>query len=280
MRRLHEEPQEIRVPSEALARWALETTIAAQEATGSALSFLVNTSHAATTQLPVPQLLRSSQAIQDPDGFLRMPRGAVEHFRLRTHRAMAWMDLFIFFRERFPAAAARQPPEALYSMGQLFSRHDDELHAALDLVVRECVMPEIEDLLFRTVKYPPLQLLFQRLRENDPQRSAEARRLAATIIEDPSGAKVWKIRTRLIATATRALLAAKPLLDELERGGFKVERSRAARGFARRLEEAVGELPGAPILESLLHQLAGDHGPGEAEGENKPESFQTSSYND
>jgi hypothetical protein len=280
MRRLHEEPQEIRVPSEALARWSLETTIAAQEATGSALSFLVNTSHAATTLLPVPQLLRSSQAIQDPDGFLRMPRGAVEHFRLRTHRAMAWMDLFIFFRERFPAAAARQPPDSLFSMGQLFSRHEDELHAALDLVVRECVMPEIEDLLFRTVKYPPLQLLFQRLRENDTQRSAEARRLAATIIEDPSGAKVWKIRTRLIATSTRALLAGRPLLDELERGGFKVERSRHARGFARRLEEAVGELPGAPILESLLHQLAGEHGAGEAEGENKPESFQTSSYND
>jgi hypothetical protein len=278
MRRLHEEPQEIRVPSEALARWALETTIAAQEATCSALAFLVHSSHAASTLLPVPQLLSSSQAIQDPDGFLRMPRGAVEHYRLRTDRAIAWMDLFIFFRERFPAAAARKPPETLYLMGQLFSRHEDELSAAIDLVVRECVIPEIEELLIRTVRYPGRQMLFQRLRENDPQRSAEARRLAATIIEDPSGAKLWKIRTRLIATSTRALLAAKPLLDELERGGFKVDRTRAARGFARRLEEAVGELPGAPILESLLHQLAGEQAV--VGVEDKPSSFQTSSYND
>jgi len=279
MRRLHEEPQEIRVPSEALARWALETAIAAQEATCAALAFLVHTDHAATTLLPVPQLLRSGQAIQDQDGFLRMPRGAVEHFRLRTHRAMAWMDLFIFFRERFPGAAARQLPEGIANMAQLFSRHDDELHAALDMVVRECVMPEIEDLLFRTIKYPPLQLLFTRLRENDTQRGGEARRLAATVIEDPSGARLWKIRTRLIATSTRALLAAKPLLDELERGGFKVDRTRAARGFARRLEEAVGELPGAPLLESLLHQLAGEQ-PEAPEADDKPESFQASSYND
>src|SRR4051794_24720478 len=200
MRRLHEEPQEIRVPSEALARWALETTIAAQEATCSALAFLVHTSHASATLLPVPQLLRSGQAAQDPDGFLRMPRGAMEHFRLRTQRAMAWMDLFIFFRERFAAAAARPLPDGLFAMSQIFARHDDELDTALDLVVRECVMPEIEDLVFRTVRYPPLQILLQRLRENDPQRSAEARRLAATVIEDPSGARLWKIRTRLVAT--------------------------------------------------------------------------------
>ena len=279
MRRLHEEPQEIRVPSEALARWALETTIAAQEATCAALAFLVHTEYAAATLLPVPSLIRSSQALQDQDGFLRMPRGAMEHFRLRSQRALQWMDLVIFFRERFPAAAARPLPDALFSMAQLFSRHDDELHAALDLVVRECVMPEIEDLLVRTVRYPPLQILFQRLRENDAQRSVDARRLAATIIEDPSGAKLWKIRSRLVATSTRALLASKPLLDELERGGFKVDRTRAARGFAKRLEEAVGELPGAPLLETLLHQLAGD-----AEGrpvvQPRPESFQTSSYND
>jgi hypothetical protein len=279
MRRLHEEPQEIRVPSEALARWALETTIAAQEATCSALAFLVHTEYAAATLLPVPQLIRSSQAVQDQDGFLRMPRGAMEHFRLRAQRAIQWMDLVIFFRERFPAAAARPLPDALFGMAQLFARHDDEVHAALDLVVRECVMPEIEDLIVRTVRYPPLQVLFQRLRENDAQRSVDARRLAATIIEDPSGAKVWKIRSRLVATSTRALLASKPLLDELERGGFKVDRTRAARGFAKRLEEAVGELPGAPLLETLLHQLAGD-----AEGrpvvQPPPESFQTSSYND
>jgi hypothetical protein len=279
MRRLHDEPQEIRVPSEALARWALETTIAAQEATCSALAFLVHFEHASSTLLPVSQLLRSSQAVQDQDGFLRMPRGAMEHFRLRTQRAMQWMDLFIFFRERFAAAAARPLPEGLFAMAQLFSRHEDELHSALDLVVRECVMPEIEDLIFRTIRYPPLQLLFQKLRENDPQRSVDARRLAAAIIEDPSGARLWKIRTRLVTTSTRALLAAKPLLDELERGGSKVDRTRAARGFARRLEEAVGELPGAPILESLLHQLAGEP-EAPASTEPKPESFQTSSYND
>jgi hypothetical protein len=279
MRRLHEDIQEVRVPSETLARWALETTITAQEATCSALAFLVSTSHASTTLLPVPQLLRSEQAVQDPDGFLRMPRGAVEDFRMRTQRAMAWMDLFIFFRERFAAAASRPPPDGLFAMAQLFTRHDDELEAALDMVVRECVMPEIDELLYRSLRYPPLQILFQRLRESDAQRSAEARRLAATVIQDPSGARLWKIRTRLITTSTRVLLASKPLMDELERGGFKVDRTRAARGFARRLEEAVGELPGAPLLGSLLHQLAGQAEP-TSPGESKPESFQTSSYND
>src|SRR5438067_1104218 len=103
MRRLHEELREIRVPSEQLARWALETPVALQEATAAALAFLVHAEHAAATLLPVPTLLRSEQAILDPDGFLRQPRGAVEHFRLRAHRAIAWMDLFIFFRERLPA---------------------------------------------------------------------------------------------------------------------------------------------------------------------------------
>jgi hypothetical protein len=277
MRRVHEELGDVRVPSEALARWSLETTAAAQEATFSALAFMAHVEHASVTLLPVPQLLMSTQAVQDQDGFLRMPRGAVEHFRLRTQRAVAWMDLFIFFRERFAAATAHQPPDSLFSMGQLFSRHDD-LEAALDLVVRECVMPEIEEMLFKHLKYPPLQALFQKLRDSDTQRSAEARRLAATVISDPSGARLWKIRTRLVTTATRTLLAAKPLLDELERGGFKVDRARSARGFARRLEEAVGELPGAPLLESLLHQLAGAE-PTERP-EPKPESLKTSSYND
>jgi hypothetical protein len=279
MRRVQDELSELRVPSEALARWALETTVAAQEATFSALSFMAHLEHSSVTLLPVPQLLASTQAMQDQDGFLRMPRGAVEHFRLRTARAVAWMDLFIFFRERFAAPAARLPPDSLYAMAQLFARHDVDLDAALDLVVRECVMPEIEELLVKHLKYPPLQALFQKLREHDTQRSAEARRLASTVIADPSGARLWKIRTRLIATSTRALLAAKPLLDELERGGFRVDRARSARGFARRLEEAVGELPGAPLLGSLLHQLAGSEAP-EQQPEPKPESLKTSSYND
>ena len=257
MRRPHEDIQDVRVPSEVLARWALETPALAQEATCSALAFLTDAEHAATALLPVPTLLRSEQAVLDPDGFLRQPRGAVEHFRLRAHRAMAWMDLFIFFRERFPTAAQRQPPEALYGMSQLWSRHGGALDSAVDLLVRECVMPEIEDLLQRTLKYPPLKVLLQRLRENDPQRSAEARRLAAEVLGDLSGARLWKVRTRLVATATRALLAARPLLEELERGGFPTDRTRAARGFARRLEEAVSELPGAALLESILHQLAG-----------------------
>lgn len=257
MRRPQEEIRDVRVPSEALARWALETEVAAQEATCSALAFMVHAEHAATTLLPVPTLLRSEQVVLDPDGFLRQPRGAVEHFRQRAHRAMAWMDLFIFFRERFPSAAQRQPPEALYGLAQLFTRHEDDVEAAVDLLVRECVMPEIEGLIARSLTYPPAQVLFQRLRDNDPQRSADARRLAAEVLGELSGARLWKVRTRLITTGTRALLAARPVLDELERGGFKIDRTRAAQGFARRLEEAVSEMPGAPLLESILHQLAG-----------------------
>lgn len=257
MRRLQDEEREVRVPSEALARWALETKVAAQEATCTALSFLVDVEHAAATLLPVPVILRSGKAVLDPDGFLRQPRGAVEHFRLRAFRATAWMDLFIFFRERFPVAAQRQPPDSIYAMAQLFARHDDELEASVDLLVRECVMAEIEELFGKTLTYPPLQALLQRLRDTDPQRSAEARRLAAEVIGDLSGARLWKVRTRLVSTATRALLAAKPLLEELERGGLKVDRTRAARGFARRMEEAVSELPGGPLLESILRQLAG-----------------------
>ena len=257
MRRLEEELRDIRVPPEALARWALETDGPAQEATCAAIAFLVHVEHAGTTLLPVPTILRSEKAILDADGFLRQPRGAVEHFRLRAQRATAWMDLFIFFRERFPVPAQRQPGESLYAMAQVFGRHGDDVESSVDLLVRECVIPEIEELLANHVKYPPLQVLLQRLREHDPQRSADARRMAALVLGDLSGARLWKVRTRLVSTATRALLAAKPLLDELERGGFRIERKRAARGFARRLEEALSELPGAPLLESILRQLAG-----------------------
>ena len=252
------ELQSARVPSEALARWALETPIAGQEATGAALAFLVHAEHAGVTLLPVPTILRSEQAALDPDGFLRQPRGAVEHFRLRAQRATAWMDAFIFFRERFPAAAARQPPDSLYGMAQLFQRHDDDVEAAVDLLVRECAMAEIEDLIGRTLGYPPLQLQLQRLRDNDAQRSGEARRLAAGVLGDLAGARLWKVRTRLLTSATRALLAARPLLDELARGGFKVDRAKAARGFVRRLEEAVAELPGEPLPASLLRQISSE----------------------
>ena len=275
MRRVDEEVREVRVPSEVLARWALETPVGTQEATCAALAFLVQTEHSATTLLPVPSILRSEQAVLDPDGFLRQPRGAVEHNRLRSTRAMAWMDLFIFFRERFPAPAQRQPPESLYALSHLFSRHEDELDASVDLLVRECVMPEIEEILGRTLTYPPLQALLMRLRDHDPQRSADARRLAKAVVGELSGTRLWRVRTRLIATATRALLAAKPLLDELERGGLKVDRTRAARGFARRLEEAVSEIPGAP-LEAILRQLGGT---GEGEPPRAASSVE-STYND
>jgi hypothetical protein len=258
MRRLQDEVREVRVGSEALARWALQTPAAAQEATFSALAFLVHVEHAAASLLPVPRLLQIEKPEQDPDGFLRQPRGAIEHFRLRATRAIAWMDVFVFFRERFPEATKRPLPDALYAMASVFGRHGDELEAACDLLVREAVLPEIEDLLYRNVKYPGLQMLLKQLKETDGQRSADARRLAALVIGDASGSRVWKIRSRLLATSTRALLAARPLLDELARGGFPVDRTRAARGVARRLEEAVSELPGAPLLESILHQLAGE----------------------
>lgn len=257
MRRLHEEIRDVRVPSETLARWALETTAAAQEATGSALAFLMHTEHASSTLLPVPAVVANDEAVLDPDGFLRQPRGAVEHFRLRSTRAMAWMDVFIFFRERFATAARRTPPESLFSLAQTFTRHDDHLEAAVDLLVRECVMPEIEDLLVKAVTYPPLQSLLGRLRDNDPQRSADARRLAAEVLGELKGTRLWLVRKRLLATTARAMLGARPLLEELERGGLQVDRAKAARGFARRLEEAVGELGGAPVLPlSLLLKLA------------------------
>src|SRR5207302_1045333 len=262
MRRPHDEIREIRVPSEALARWALETQVAGQEATCAALAFLMHTEHAATTLLPVPKVLRSEKAVLDPDGFLRQPRGAVEHYRMRTTRAMAWMDLFIFFRERFPAAATHQPPESLYSLAHLLDRHEDEVDASVDVLVRECVVAEIEELLHRTLTYPPFQVLMQRLRGSDPQRSADARRLAGSVLGELTGTRLWRVRTRLVTMATRALLASKPLLDELERGGFKVDRTRAARAFARRMEEAVSELPGGPLLENILRHLAGPAGDG------------------
>ena len=83
VRRLPETLHEIRVPSEVLARWALETPVVAQEATAAALTFLVAVEHAGASLLPVPSILRSEQAVVDPDGFLRLPRGAMEHFRLR-----------------------------------------------------------------------------------------------------------------------------------------------------------------------------------------------------
>jgi hypothetical protein len=54
------------------------------------------------------------------------------------------------------------------------------------------------------------------------------------------------------------VLGARSLLDELERGGMKIDRGRAARGFARRLEEAVSSLSGVRVLpEALIARLAG-----------------------
>src|SRR2546426_12087603 len=112
---------------------------------------------------------------------------------------------------------------------------------AANLLARGAARAEEEGVRARTFTSPPLQALMQSLREHDAQRSAEARRLAASVLGDLSGASLWKVRTRLVTTATRALLASKPLLDELERGGFKIDRTRAARGFARRMEEALSE---------------------------------------
>jgi|GEM_PF-1724319 len=258
MRRIPEELREIRVPPESLARWALETAAPAQEATCAALTFLVHTEHAAATLLPVPTILQLGKAIQDPDGFSRLPRSAEEHFRSRSQRALAWMELFLFFRERFPEAARREPSQALYSLAQAFARHDDATEAAVDLLVRECVLPEIEEQLQRTLTYPPLLVLLKTLRETDPQRSVDARRLSAQVLGELSGKRLWAVRKRLVASATRAVLGARPIFDELERGGMKVDRTRAARGFARRLEEAVSELAGTRVLPAnLLARLAG-----------------------
>ena len=258
MRRPSDDMREVRAPPELLARWALEAPAQAQEATWSALSFLVEVEHAAVTQLPVPAVLRNEKAALDPDGFLRVPRGALEHFRLRSSRAMGWMEQLLFFRERFPTAAQRNPPDALYALARLFGGDAGPQDAAVDVLVREAVLPEIEDLLHRTVTYPGLHLMLERMRENDPQRSAEARRLAGDVLGELTNTSVWGVRKRLVSTATRAVLGARPLLEELERGGMKVDRGRAARGFARRLEEAVSALSGVRVLpEALIARLAG-----------------------
>ena len=78
------------------------------------------------------------------------------------------------------------------------------------------------------------------------------------MLGDLTNSSVWGVRKRLVSTATRAVLGARALLDELERGGMKVDRGRAARGFARRLEEAVSGLSGVRVLpEALIARLAG-----------------------
>jgi hypothetical protein len=258
VRRPADDIREVRAPPELLARWALETPAQAQEATWAALCFLVEVEHAAVGQLPVPTVLRNEKAALDADGFLRVPRGALEQFRLRSARAMGWMEQLLFFRERFPTAAQRNPPDALYSLARLFAGHASPPDAAVDVLVRESVLPEIEDLLHRTVTYPGLQLLQQRMRDSEPQRSAEARRLAGDVLGELTSSSVWSVRKRLVSTATRAVLGARPLLEQLERGGMKVDRGRAARGFARRLEEAVSGLSGVRVLpEALIARLAG-----------------------
>ena len=281
MRRPVDDMHEVRIPPELLARWALETPAQAQEATWSALCFLVEVEHAAATQLPVPSVLRSEKAALDPDGFLRVPRGALEQFRLRSQRAMGWMEQLLFFRERFPTAAQRNPPDSLYGLARLFGGYATPQDAAVDVLVRESVLPEIEDLLHRTVRYPGLQLMQERLREGEAQRSGEARRLAGSVLGELTSSSVWGVRRRLVSTATRAVLGARPLLEELERGGMKVDRGRAARGFARRLEEAVSALSGVRVLpEALIARLAGkvEEKPGEeAEAVDSPREAQADS---
>ena len=281
MRRPVDDMHEVRTPPELLARWALETPAQAQEATWSALCFLVEVEHAAATQLPVPSVLRSEKAALDPDGFLRVPRGALEQFRLRSQRAMGWMEQLLFFRERFPTAAQRNPPDSLYGLARLFGGYAAPQDAAVDVLVRESVLPEIEDLLHRTVRYPGLQLMQERLRESEAQRSAEARRLAGSVLGELTSSSVWGVRRRLVSTATRAVLGARPLLEELERGGMKVDRGRAARGFARRLEEAVSALSGVRVLpEALIARLAGkvEERPGEeADAAEAPRASQADS---
>jgi hypothetical protein len=267
VRRLVDDMRDVRVPPELLARWALETPAQAQEGTWSALCFLVEVEHAAATQLPVPSVLRTEKAALDPDGFLRVPRGALEQFRIRSQRAMGWMEQLLFFRERFPTAAQRNPPDGLYGLARLFGGWAAPQDAAVDVLVRESVLPEIEDLLHRTVTYPGLRLMQDRLRESEPQRSAEARRLAGGVLGELTSSSVWGVRRRLVSTATRAVLGARPLLEELERGGMKVDRGRAARGFARRLEEAVSALEGVRVLpEALIARLAGKVQDGAVEG--------------
>src|SRR5262249_55924914 len=143
------------------------------------------------------------------------------------------------------------------------------------------VLPEIEDLLHGTVRYPGLQLMQERLRESESQRSAEARRLAGSVLGELTSSSVWGVRRRLGSTAPPARLGARPLLGGLERGGMKVARGRAARGFARRLEEAVSALSGVRVLpEALIARLAGkvEEPPGEeADAEEAPRKAQADS---
>jgi hypothetical protein len=259
MRMMNPDLRELRAPPEALARWAMLTPLPAQEATYAALAFLAHFEHAATTLLPVPAVVLAEKAVLDSDGFLRQPRGSLAHFRLRSERALAWLEQLVFFRERFPAATARPPPLALFQLGQAFTHQADALEAAVDLLVRDCVMPEIEEVFLRGVTYPPLQLLIAGMRETERQHSDDARRFASGLLGTLSGKRVWVVRKRLIAAVARAILGARPVLEALERGGLPVERARAARGFARRLEEAVAELDGTRVLPAtLIARLAGD----------------------
>jgi len=248
----------VRAPPEALARWALEAPIAAQEATWTVLSFLALFEHASAVLLPAPAVLQAEPALQDPDGFLRVPRGALDHFEQRAARAAAWMEQVAFFRERFPVASKREPPASIGALAQIFSQSGSAKERAIDVLVRESVMPEIEDICQRTLTYPPLTLLLRKIRDIEPQLSADSRRLAAQVIGELGAASVWLVRKRLIATATRAILGARPLLEEIERGGKPVDRSQAARGFARRLEAAVSELSGTPVVPAaIIERLAG-----------------------
>ena len=68
MRKLHEDIRQVRVPSEVLARWSLDTPVVAQETTGAALAFLVYVEHASIGLLPVPTILQSDQAVPQAVG--------------------------------------------------------------------------------------------------------------------------------------------------------------------------------------------------------------------
>ncbi len=268
--RTHDDIQELRAAPELLAKWALETRPEAQVATYRALAFLARTEHAAVTLLPVPELLLSEALLQDPDGFLRLARGPIEHFQTRSRRAAAWMDQLVFFRERFPRACEDAPPHALFSFARSFTDHGDSLEAAVDLLVRECVLPEVETLLQKALPYPPLQRLLGRLQDGEAQRSGQARKLASAVLGELSGARLWRVRRRLARSAGRAILGSRPLLEQLEQAGLPVDRARAAKGFARRLEEAISELAGKRVLPSVLvtrlaEALRGQHAEATAE---------------
>jgi hypothetical protein len=256
--KLHDELRALRVAPELLARWALETKPEAQVATHRALAFLAVTEHAAATLLPVGPLLLEAQPQVDPDGFLRLSRGPIEQFEARAQRAAAWMEQLVFFREKFPRACDEAPPPALFGLARAFTLHADPLEAAADVLVRDCVLPEVEELLYKAIRYPPLQQLVQRLREGEAQRSGQAKKMAAQILGELSGARLWRVRRRLAAGAGRAILGARPMVDELERAGLPADRPRAAKGFARRLEEAIAGLSGKRVLPAVLvDRLAG-----------------------